>query len=241
MLLPKAPNVPKVDIDSQTLIVYGDPKVGKTMLMNGAPDALFISTEGRCNHVTSFKVDITTWKEFEEVLKELPAHSCKTVILDTVSNLWKFAEEDYCKTKGIKTLLDERFCPGYAVCETNIHRALLYVQKHKRLIMICHAEEKEFEVDLPNGSKTIKSRMAPDAYKRLHQVMKKLCTLEVYMRMVNGKRTIHPNASERWEAGSALPVGSLKLPDSIEIIEGASGYETLKAAYESALKPSCVS
>lgn len=236
-LLPTTKNVPKMDFDQQTKIIHGVTGVGKSSLFD-LDEMMVISNEGRCDHLSSaMKVEVTTWREFEAVCDELDktAPKLRGVSIDKVSNLWQMASDEYCKVKMIKSLLDEKWAPGYAVCETVIYRRLIQLRKRYPLALIAHSVYDDTPVDGPNGTPVIKVKWIPDAYKKLHAIIKGLAYFEGYMEMSKGKRVIHCNPSDLWEAKACLPMGSAKMPDTIEIPDGQSGYSILKDAYNTAL------
>jgi hypothetical protein len=235
-LLPATKNVPVLEFDRQTKIIHGVTGVGKTSMFDAVEGAAFISTRGRCDHVTSIKGEVANWKEFETVCKELETRTdIKVVVVDDVSSLWPFAADAYCASKGIKTLLDEKWGPGYAVCETMIWRTLVQLRKKYPLVFIAHSVYDDTPEDGPNGTPVVKVKWIPDCYKRVHTLIKNMSYFEGYMEMMKGERVIHCNPSDKWEASAKLPLGSAKLPDTILLPDGANSYAILKGEYEKAL------
>lgn len=235
-LLPTTKNVPLLEFDKQTKIVHGVTGVGKTTLFDEVEGAAFISTRGRCDHVTTFKAEVSCWKEYDAVCKELETRNdVRVVVVDDVSALWGFASDDYCKSKGIKSLLDEKWGPGFAISETAIWRSLVQLRKRFPLVFIAHSVYDETPEDGPNGLPIVKKLWIPDCYKRVHAMIKNMTYFEGYMCMEKGQRVIHPNPSDKWEASTKLPLGSAKLPDTIVLPDGQSGYAILRGEYEKAL------
>ena len=248
-LLNLVKNVPSFDIDTATIAVHGEPGVGKTTFTDQIPDVLHISTEGRCNGVTGWKEELKDWEWLEKIVEELPKHPCKTVSIDVFANLWGCAAQKYCKDHGIKDLVVESgYKPGYSVVATMVHNMLLRLVKMKRLVMVCHSAWYDKptamnSLQIPGQQEVLKRKWFPECagsggtgkpHQRMHSILGKLVGVELFMEMEDGKRIIHPNASDKWEAKVKLAVGNL--PDNIVIANGSIGYNVLKEAIEAAKK-----
>lgn len=245
-LLPTAKNTPQLAFDTQVKVVHGMPKVGKSELANGAPDAVFFSTEGRCNHLTSAVVEVTSWEQFTGLCKEVVVSQYKTVVIDVIANLWPMAEIAYCKEKGIKSMLDEQYPPGPQIVETRILNALIHLSRAKTLLLIAHTQFDGEPVPGPNGTVVLKKRWMPVCApggrpdERVHNAIQKICYMELFMEMQGDKRVVHPNPHSGWEAGVTLPAGAGKMPNDIIIPDGSNGYQLVKEAYEAALRKQLV-
>jgi hypothetical protein len=241
--LPQECNIPKMEFDRQIKVIHGIPKVGKTSIADGAPDAVFLATGRRCDHVRSAKVDVDTLEEMEDLTRQLATDKkYKTVVVDELAMLWQMAETRYCKMKGIKNMLEEKYPPGPGWCQNTVHRILLDLAKTKTLIIVAHSAYEQMLVPMAGGGEVLKTKWIPEcapglgrAHERIHEVVTKIAYMQLFVEMVDGKRVIHPNPSEKWEAGVCVPLGGGKLPDAIVVPDGSNGYQLLREAYEKSL------
>jgi len=85
--------VKKQDTNPKTMIVFSQPKMGKTTLMAQLKDNLIIDLEKGTRYVDAYKVEVNNYKELLEVLKECIAQKkegklkFKYVTIDTVTKL----------------------------------------------------------------------------------------------------------------------------------------------------------
>lgn len=244
IVLPQECNIPKMEFDKQIKVIHGVPKVGKTSIADGAPDAVFLATGRRCDHVRSAKVDVSTLEELMDLGKQLVVDKkYKTVVIDELAMLWPMAEAWYCKSKGIKNMLEEKYPPGPGWCQNLIHQFLMGIASHKTLIIVAHSAFEQTLVPAATGGEVLKTKWIPECapglgrpHERVHEVVRKLAYQEIFVEMVDGKRVMHPNPSDKWEAGVCVPLGGGRMPDSIPVPDGANGYQLLREAYEKCLQ-----
>ena len=80
------------------LIIYGQPKIGKTTFGSQAPSPIFIQTEDGAAGVQVPKIPqtpCTTWEELMTCFRTVASsdHECKTLVLDTVDRAEKLSQE----------------------------------------------------------------------------------------------------------------------------------------------------
>jgi len=101
---------PKVKVSQLRLLVYGDPKVGKSALFSDQPGIVYLDFDGGLGHlkVQSSPV-ITSWTQVEEAYKWLKAEVLdgtgpQTVVLDTVDLAWELVCEYQANKLGVSHL-----------------------------------------------------------------------------------------------------------------------------------------
>lgn len=145
-LLPKEPTVPKSELSDFNTIIYGPPKIGKTTLASRFPGAVFLATEDGQNAIECFRVLINTWDNFLDACGELLEgdHPYKTVIVDTVDNLWELARRYICDKRGIEHESELAYGLGSELVRTEFFRALTKLSMLSYgLVLISHSVTRE--------------------------------------------------------------------------------------------------
>lgn len=95
-------NITKNVLES-TFFIYGEPKIGKTVLASKMDDPLFLATERGHDYVEVYKVDAATWEVFKTTARSVlqEKHNFRTIIIDTVSEAFEmcaryvYVKEDF--------------------------------------------------------------------------------------------------------------------------------------------------
>lgn len=95
------PSVISRDLRGKYVLLYGKPKSGKTTAAASFPNALLCAFEKGYNAIGGVRpVDITTWSDFKQALRQLEKPEAKqmyeTIIIDTISIAWDYCEQYIC-------------------------------------------------------------------------------------------------------------------------------------------------
>jgi len=145
-LLPTEPTVPKSELSDFNTIIYGPPKIGKTTLASRFPGAVFLATEDGQNALACYRVLVNTWEKFLDACGELLEgdHPYKTVIVDTVDNLWELARRFICDKRGIEHESELAYGLGSELVRTEFFRALTKLSMLPYgLVLISHSVSRE--------------------------------------------------------------------------------------------------
>ena len=94
-------------LDELTVLIFGTPGVGKTSLVAGRPDTMFISTEPGTSFLRVPSVQVRDWATFEAVIDELVWFKARgdlpyrSVAIDIVDNLAGYCLDAVCRAKGV--------------------------------------------------------------------------------------------------------------------------------------------
>lgn len=142
-ILPTKRTSGKLDVSEIRMLIYGPPKIGKTTLISGFPNALILATEKGYKARQVFKVDIKNWDGFKVAVKEVVKgkHEFKTICIDTTDILWKLCVEHVCNDMGIDHMSDEEWGKGYDAVATEFERELnkLFMSEYG-LILVSHTK-----------------------------------------------------------------------------------------------------
>lgn len=185
------------------------------------PDALFLATERGLNSLEVYNEMVTSWTGFKSSLDEIAAgkHSFKTIIIDTVDNLFRLCSEDVCKKLKVTHESDVPYGKGFGMVNSEFHRAL-----HKLsllpygLVLISHSKEKEVETRTGKIKKIIPT--LPDAARN---IVLALVDMILYAetvpikdkegkKIVGTKRVLRTKPNSLFEAGDRTE----RLPETLD-------------------------
>lgn len=229
ILLPTMKTPAKARLEDYNILIYGQPKVGKSTLASQFDNPIFAATEAGLNALEVFQVPIPDWKTFLEFCKEVAAgqHVFKTVVIDTVDNLFDACSEDVCKKAGIQHESDLEWGKGWSMVRDEFTRAITKLSLLPYgLVMVSHAAF--IEIKTRTGSIT---KAVPTMGKQAREVILPMCDFVLYCTLEQTKdgqkRIIKTRPSENWDAG----VRFLTFPAEIEMNCAA-----FKAAFKEAIE-----
>jgi hypothetical protein len=130
-----------------TILLYGDPKIGKSEACSRIPDALFIQTEAGLKNLDVCTTPlIDSWNQFLEIAGEIAEgrHNFKTIVVDTIDGLYQICARHICQLNGWKHESDLDFGKGYARVRLELMRVLNKLSALPTgLVLVGHAKEKE--------------------------------------------------------------------------------------------------
>lgn len=202
-LLPSKPTQKVTDLSAYSILLYGAPKTGKSTLASQFPDALFLATEAGLNALEVYQIAVDSWDKFLLALAEIAAgnHNFKTIVVDTVGNLFKFCSDYICKKNGIKHESDLEWGKGYALVRDEFLRVITKLTLLPYgVIFIGHADM----IEIKTRTGTI-SKAVPQLNKSAREILIPIvdfvwyCTVE--QTPEGYQRVIHTKPSENWDAG----------------------------------------
>lgn len=208
--LPTEKTPPKRDLRDMNLLVYGQPKIGKSTFCSKADGAMFLATEAGLNHLDVFQVPIASWEDMSDACAQIAAgdHKFRTVIIDTVDNAYRFCEEYVCKQLKIAHPSDADYGKGFGAVNSEFIRLLTKLGGLPYgLILVSHSKEKE--VTTRTGKMTKIGPTLPDSACKIVKGFAD-CILffdveeailedgkRVYRRVIRTKPTTHYEAGDR--------------------------------------------
>lgn len=149
-ILSVKPHVVSRDLKGYTVLLYGQPKTGKTTTASEFPNALLLAFEvGYLALPGVMAAPINSWAEFKSVIKQLKsdeAHQIySNIIVDTVDIAYDLCEKYICNQEGISTIGDLAYGKGYGLASKEFDEALRAIpQMGYGLVMISHSQDKTF-------------------------------------------------------------------------------------------------
>lgn len=144
-LLAIKPHVISRDLRQKIVVIYGEPKVGKTTIASQFPKALLLAFEKGYNALSGVMAqNINKWSEFKTVLKQLEKaevkQSFETIVVDTVDLAYDACELFICQREGVDKIGDIGYGAGYKMVKDEFNSALRRIPMlDYGLVMISHA------------------------------------------------------------------------------------------------------
>lgn len=209
-MLPTTKTKPKSALSDLTALIYGPSKIGKSTWCSNAENALFLATEPGLNALEVFQTPITCWEDLLQACGELSEgkHSFKTIVIDTVDNLYRMCSEHVCQKFKIEHESDLGYGKGYALINNEFQRVLTKLAfLPVGLILISHSQEREIETRTGKHTRIVPT--LPDKARKLVTGLVDLvlfCDLEIkkdeegkpqYQRVMRTKPSPNYDAGDR--------------------------------------------
>lgn len=182
-----------------TMLVYGQPGVGKTTLAVSAPDAVLFDYDGGVQRINgahqTLTVQIRSWEDTSEALDEIVASypDVKTIVIDTVGKMLDFMSDYIVRNNSRMKKSDGTLSlQGYGLRKSMF---IDFIKKTallgKNIIFVAHEKEEK------RGDDTVKR---PDIGGSSANDLVKELDLVGYMQMLGKDRTIAFNPTEAYYA-----------------------------------------
>ena len=208
-MLPTEKTPPRMSLSDLTVLVHGPAKIGKSTLCSLAPDALFLATEAGLNALEVYKIAIKDWSEFLAACREVKddKHEFKTVVVDTLDNLYRMCSEHVCAKHKIQHESDLGYGKGFALVNNEFYRALNKLSLLPYgLFLISHSQEKEIETLTGKHTRIVPS--LPDKARRMVLGMVDVilyCDVDTVVdpdgKAATERRVMRTKPTESYEAG----------------------------------------
>jgi len=144
-MLPTEPNKPCSDITRLKMLIYGNAGIGKSSFCSKIEGALFLDVEKGLTSLPVYKVPICSWNDARQAYKDIKEskHAFKWIIIDTIDELIRKYELEYCKSHDDKEGLGNyEWGVGYDAVKRRIMQFLTgWGDMPYGLILISHARE----------------------------------------------------------------------------------------------------
>ncbi len=228
-----------ISLASIRMLIYGNPKLGKTTFVSGWPNLLLLATEKGYGALKLNVQDIESWEHFKEISKELRekkklSKQYKTIAIDTIDILANLCIEYICGELEIDHISEEKWAKGYDRLKKEFGAEMNKLcMTNYGIIFISHTKIMELSSIGRSISKTI-----PTLNNQARAILIPLVDIIGCMRIktiknLEGKykdvRMITFKPSELWEAGDRTG----QLPDELRVYKDSlKTYKKFEEAYE---------
>lgn len=230
MQLPTEKTPPTMSPATAKILLYGQPKVGKTTFAaHWDPEhTLILACEPGTGGLEAFVQPITSWGEFREAGAALAkgGHPFKTVVVDTTDELFRFCQDHVMQEHKIRHPSDLDYGKGWSLLSDEFR---LRVGKLAGLglgvIFISHSKDEEVKQRIGTMTRSIPT-LSGQAGKFLTGFVDLILYATVEQTEDGPERVVRTQPSENWSAG-----GRIQLPDPLPLDAQAvrSAMEGVKA------------
>ena len=232
-LLSIQPHVVSRDLTGYSVLLYGEPKSGKTTTASQFPNSLLLAFELGYNALPGVMAKpMATWRDMKTVLKELDDSEVKKVfkniIIDTVDLAYDAAKKYVCNQNEVNDISEIGYGKGYNLVMKEFDEAVRAILRMGYgCILISHATDKTFK----DAQGKEFNQIVPTIDNKGRLVCERTCDIIGYSRTVEtgeGKKEtrLFLRETPRFVAGSRFKY----MPDSIIF-----GYEELVKAMHNAI------
>jgi len=232
MKLPTKRSKPVTDIHEYSFLIYGQPKSGKSTFASHFDEAIFIATEPGHKFLEVYKVSPHSWDDlarhdkadpgiFVQLYNQRDDKQFKTIIFDTIDNLWTMGEKKVEKENSVKYVHDLEFGKGSRFTKNKIMEWVnILGQCGYGIIFLSH--EKFVDVE-ENGVKLSRRDITLSGAARL--AVSGFCDFILYFYIdKDGKRLIKTKGHSNLNAGDRSGV----LPETMDMNFGTLQKELSK-------------
>ena len=179
------------DLKGKFLLIYGQPKSGKSTFGSQLPRALFLNFEQGTNALAGIRgVPILRWTDFKKVLSQLRKPQAKemydSIVVDTASIAWQLCESYICQRESVDSIRDVPWGQGWNMVKTEFSECWREITLLGfGILFITHAKERPTEMRDEEGNPI--TAVAPDlpnnAYTIINSIVDIIGYLQVQMNM----------------------------------------------------------
>lgn len=159
-----------------SVMVHGQPGVGKSTFAAGAPDPLFIDCDNRTAHLDVHRFRPDTWEDVLEVFRLIAKGElkCSTLVVDTLDHAEILMHRDLCKANNVTTIeeVGGGYGKGYIAALGEWRRFGVAMDSVRArgvgLILLAHSQVKVFQN--PSGENYERFELKLD--KRAHNFLR---------------------------------------------------------------------
>lgn len=190
-LLELEPTKISKNLKGKFLLVYGEPKCGKTTLLSKLPKSLILAFEAGTNALNNAYIQpIEKWTDFKMVLKQLknPAVQEKFdfIGIDTADIAWDLCVKYICIQNSVENLSDIPWGKGFDMCKKEYSEAFRQLAlMGYGICFVSHSTEKTFKDE--KGEDYI--RIVPALPNRPYDIVNKMVDIIGYIRSIKNPDT----------------------------------------------------
>lgn len=227
------------DLKGKFLLIYGQPKTGKSTFGSQLPRSLFLNFEQGTNALAGIRsVPILRWSDFKKVLTQLRKPQARemydSIVVDTASIAWQLCEKYICQREGVDSIRDVAWGGGWNMLKNEFSECWREITLLGfGILFICHSKERPTEMHDEEGNPI--TAVAPDlpnnAYTIINSIVDIIGYLQVQMNPDGtSERYLYTRSTPTIFAGSRYQYLAPKIKFGYQELVDAIGEAIDKAA-----------
>lgn len=230
------------DLQGKFILIYSQPKMGKTTFAVQMPKNLLLAFEHGYNALGGIKaVDIDKWATFKQVIRQLRQPEAKemykTITIDTAGIAYALCEEYICNQQNVSKIGDIPYGAGYGIVEKEFQDCLRQItQMGYGLVLISHSVPRIEKTDDDGEIEIISPDLPKRGYKVINQLVDIICYIDIiWDKDGNSKRVLYTRKTPQIMAGSRFKYLAPIIPFGYDELTKAIAEAIEKEANESGI------
>lgn len=175
------------DLKGKFLLIYGQPKTGKSTFGSQLPRALFMNFEQGTNALAGIKSQpILRWTDAKKVLTQLRKPQAKeifdTIVVDTASIAWQLCEKYICQRENVDSIRDVPWGQGWNMLKQEFSEFWREITLLGfGILFIAHSKDKPTEMRTEDGE-TI-TAVCPDLPNQCYTIINSIVDIIGYLQV----------------------------------------------------------
>ena len=173
------------DLRGRFVMLYGQPKSGKTSMSAMWPKPLLVAFERGYNALIGVRpADVTSWADFKSICRQLKKPEAKeiyeTIIIDTVAIAYALCEKYILAREGVQAIGDIGYGKGWGMLKDEFETTFRELtQLGYAIVFIAHSKTKKTEYTDEDGNEL--EALAPDLTNAAYQIVNRMVDVIGYI------------------------------------------------------------
>lgn len=175
------------DLKGKFLLIYGQPKTGKSTFGSQLPRSLFMNFEQGTNALAGIRsVPILRWTDAKKVLTQLRKPQAKemydSIVVDTASIAWQLCERYICQRENVDSIRDVPWGQGWTMLKTEFSEFWREITLLGfGILFIAHSKDKPTEMRNEDGEAI--TAVCPDLPNQCYTIINSIVDIIGYLQV----------------------------------------------------------
>ncbi len=175
------------DLKGKFILLYGQPKTGKSTFGSQLPRALFMNFEQGTNALAGIKsMPIMKWTDAKKVLSELRQPRAReifdSVVVDTASIAWQLCEKYICQRENVDSIRDVPWGQGWTMLKNEFSEFWREITLLGfGILFIAHSKDKPTEMRNEDGEAI--TAVCPDLPNQCYTIINSIVDIIGYLQV----------------------------------------------------------
>ena len=175
------------DLKGKFLLIYGQPKTGKSTFGSQLPRSLFMNFEQGTNALAGIRsVPILRWTDAKKVLTQLRKPQAKemydSIVVDTASIAWQLCERYICQRENVDSIRDVPWGQGWNMLKTEFSEFWREITLLGfGILFIAHSKDKPTEMRNEDGEAI--TAVCPDLPNQCYTIINSIVDIIGYLQV----------------------------------------------------------